>query len=234
MYGTEERLQKILSTGGVCSRRTAEEYIRAGRVTVNGEIAELGRKADPEKDVVALDGKAVGEIGPRTYLMLNKPRGYVTTLSDEKGRKTVRELVEDCPARVWPVGRLDMDSEGLLLLTDDGALTNQLIHPSHEVEKEYLVWVSGNAGEALEELRKPMVLDGIPLRSARVTLRNDRLLDIVIHEGKNRQIRRMCQAAGLAVTRLKRIREGDVVLGELPSGQWRVLTAEELEKLKQS
>lgn len=234
MYGTEERLQKILSTGGVCSRRTAEEYIRAGRVTVNGEIAELGRKADPEKDVVALDGKAVGETGPRTYLMLNKPRGYVTTLSDEKGRKTVRELVEDCPARVWPVGRLDMDSEGLLLLTDDGALTNQLIHPSHEVEKEYLVWVSGNAGEALEELRKPMVLDGIPLRSARVTLRNDRLLDIVIHEGKNRQIRRMCQAAGLAVTRLKRIREGDVVLGELPSGQWRVLTAEELEKLKQS
>lgn len=234
MYGTEERLQKILSTGGVCSRRTAEEYIRAGRVTVNGEIAELGRKADPEKDVVALDGKAVGETGPRTYLMLNKPRGYVTTLSDEKGRKTVRELVEDCPARVWPVGRLDMDSEGLLLLTDDGALTNQLIHPSHEVEKEYLVWVSGNAEEALEELRKPMVLDGIPLRSARVTLRNDRLLDIVIHEGKNRQIRRMCQAAGLAVTRLKRIREGDVVLGELPSGQWRVLTAEELEKLKQS
>ena len=132
----EQRLQKILSEAGVCSRRKAEEYLLAGRVSVNGNVAALGDKADPERDRVAVDGRPLSPGAERTYLMLHKPRGYVTTLSDEKGRKTVAQLVADCPARVWPVGRLDMDSEGLLLLTDDGELTHLLTHPSHEVEKE--------------------------------------------------------------------------------------------------
>ena len=139
----DQRLQKILSAGGVCSRRKAEEYLREGRVTVNGVPAALGDKADPETDTIALDGVPVGRTETRTLLMLYKPRGVVTTLADEKGRRTVADLVKDCGARVWPVGRLDLDSEGLLLLTDDGALTNALLHPSQEVEKEYLVWVKG-------------------------------------------------------------------------------------------
>ena len=139
----DQRLQKILSAGGVCSRRKAEEYLREGRVTVNGLPAALGDKADPETDTIALDGVPVGRTETRTLLMLYKPRGVVTTLADEKGRRTVADLVKDCGARVWPVGRLDLDSEGLLLLTDDGALTNALLHPSQEVEKEYLVWVKG-------------------------------------------------------------------------------------------
>ena len=133
----EQRLQKILSSAGVCSRRRAEEYLLAGRVTVNGAVAGLGDRADPDRDQVAVDGCILPAPKEHTYLMLHKPRGYVTTLSDEKGRKTVAQLVEECPARVWPVGRLDMDSEGLLLLTDDGALTHRLTHPSHRVEKEY-------------------------------------------------------------------------------------------------
>lgn len=137
----EDRLQKLLSAAGVCSRRRAEEYITAGRVTVNGRPASLGDRADPDRDEIALDGQPVVRSQTRTVLMLYKPRGVVTTLSDEKGRRTVADLVKGCPARVWPVGRLDLDSEGLLLLTDDGDLTNALIHPRHEVEKEYLVWV---------------------------------------------------------------------------------------------
>ncbi|MBQ5584560.1 MAG: rRNA pseudouridine synthase, partial [Ruminiclostridium sp.] len=164
----EDRLQKILSAAGICSRRKAEEYITAGRVTVNGQPASLGDRADPERDVVALDGKEVIRPGRRTVLMLYKPRGVVTTLSDEKGRKNVADLVKDCPVRVWPVGRLDMDSEGLLLLTDDGELTNTLIHPRHEVEKEYLVWVTGFTAEGAERLAQPMTLDGQALRPAQV------------------------------------------------------------------
>ena len=157
----EDRLQKILSAAGICSRRRAEEYITAGRVTVNGRLAALGEKADPARDRIALDGKPVG--GPPQacrVLMLYKPRGVVTTLSDEKGRPTVAGLVRGCGGRVWPVGRLDMDSEGLLLLTDDGALTHRLLHPRHQVEKEYLVWVTGFRPGVTEELRRPMTLDG--------------------------------------------------------------------------
>lgn len=231
-----ERLQKILSGRGICSRRKAEEYITAGRVTVNGQTAALGDRADPEKDVVALDGKEVIRPGQRTVLMLYKPRGVVTTLSDEKGRKNVADLVKDCPVRVWPVGRLDMDSEGLLLLTDDGELTNTLIHPRHEVEKEYLVWVTGFTPEGAERLTRPMTLDGQDLRPAKVkVIRREgerTLLSVTIHEGKNRQVRRMCAFCGMTVRRLKRVREGRLHLDRgLRPGQWRPLTQEELDSL---
>lgn len=226
----EERLQKLLSSAGVCSRRRAEEYITAGRVAVNGVPASLGDRADLRRDTVTLDGVPVRPGGAHTYLMLNKPRGYVTTLSDEKGRRTAAELVSGCGSRVWPVGRLDLDSEGLLLFTDDGALTNRLLHPTGEVEKEYLVWVQGDVEAAVPKLRRPMRLEGEELRADRVERRGEALC-FVLHQGKNRQLRRMCAAAGLTVTRLKRIREGPLELGELPVGQWRYLTGEEREAL---
>ena len=232
----EERLQKILSACGIASRRAAEGYITAGRVTVNGQVAGLGDKADPELDEIRVDGRPVGREGARTYLLLYKPRGYVTTLSDEKGRRTVAQLVADCGARVWPVGRLDLDSEGLLLLTDDGDLTHRLIHPSHEVEKEYRVWVQGDAEQALPVLTGPITLDGVPLRRAKVKIIGrhgaETVLSFLIHEGKNRQIRRMCALAGLEVRRLRRIREGPITLGDLQPGAWRHLTGQEVEALK--
>jgi 23S rRNA pseudouridine2605 synthase len=228
----EERLQKVLSAAGVCSRRKAEEIITEGRVTVNGKTALLGEKADPERDLIAVDGKKIGRPAQHTYIMLHKPRGYVTTLSDEKGRKTVAELTADCAARVWPVGRLDMDSEGLLLLTDDGELTHRLTHPSHEIPKEYHVRVDGDIASALPILSVPMTLDGEEMIADRVEqIGPDRLL-IVIHQGKNRQVRRMCAAAGLTVKRLIRKREGDLQLGELKPGCRRYLTRDELEKLR--
>ena len=228
----EERIQKLISACGLTSRRTAEEWIVAGRVSVNGEKAHLGDRADLDRDTVLVDGRPLKPGGERIYLMLNKPRGYVTTLSDEKGRKTVAQLVEGCGARVWPVGRLDMDSEGLLLLTDDGELTNRLLHPSREVEKEYLVWVTGNVNKALPILSAPMTLDGEPLAPARVRRGRDsggvHQLSVTIHQGKNRQVRRMCAQAGLEVLRLKRIREGALFLDRtLKAGHWRSLTGEE-------
>ena len=234
----EERLQKLISACGMASRRTAESWIEAGRVTVNGVVAGLGVKADPERDEILVDGKPLRrEAEQRTYLMLNKPRGYVTTLSDEKGRKTVADLVAKCGARVWPVGRLDLDSEGLLLLTDDGDLTNRLIHPKHEVEKEYLVWVTGDVKAAIPILSGPMTLDGDKLAPAKVrqgkTTGDVTQLSVVIHQGKNRQVRRMCAQAGLSVLRLKRVREGDVWLDrELKPGQYRKLTEQEVTALK--
>ena len=227
----EERLQKILSAHGVCSRRTAETWLTAGRIAVNGKPANLGDKADPDKDDIRVDGRPLKGPPKRTYLMLNKPRGYVTTLSDEKGRKTVADLVQGCGARVWPVGRLDLDSEGLLILTDDGELTQRLLHPSHEVEKEYLVWVKGDVSAALPVLRGPMALDGVPLHPAEVREAGPGVLSVVIHEGRNRQVRRMCAAAGLQVTRLRRVREGALRLGSLPPGKWRFLTDAELRGL---
>ncbi len=227
----EERLQKILSARGVASRRAAEGYLSAGRVTVNGRTARVGDKADPERDEIRVDGRLLAEPARRTYVMLNKPRGYVTTLSDERGRKTVAELVTGCGARVWPVGRLDLDSEGLLILTDDGALTQRLLHPSHEVEKEYRVWVAGDVPAALPVLRGPMALDGVPLHPAEVREAGPGVLSVVIHEGRNRQVRRMCAAAGLEVRRLKRVREGALRLGSLPPGKWRFLTDAELRGL---
>lgn len=232
----EERLQKLIAACGLASRRAAEEWITAGRVTVNGATARLGDRADLDRDEILVDGVPLRSGEARIYLMLNKPRGYVTTLADEKGRKTVADLVAGCGERVWPVGRLDLDSEGLLLMTNDGALTQQLIHPRYEVEKEYLVWVTGDVGKALPILSMPMELDGDCLAPAKV--RKGRSsggvtqLSVVIHQGKNRQVRRMCDKAGLAVLRLKRIREGDLMLDRtLKPGQWRALTQPELQLL---
>ena len=228
----EERLQKLLSAAGICSRRRAEEYILAGRVTVNGRPAALGDRADPGRDRIEVDGVPLPAPAAHTYIMLNKPRGYVTTLSDEKGRRTAAQLVADCPARVWPVGRLDMDSEGLLLLTDDGALTQRLTHPSHGVEKEYHVRVTGDVARALPILSAPVEDGGDVLTADRVERTGKNTLTVVIHQGKNRQVRRMCAAAGLRVDRLLRVREGSLTLGDLRPGRWRLLTAEERESLQ--
>lgn len=232
----KERLQKLISAAGLCSRRAAEELLRQGRVQVNGETARLGQQADPETDRVTVDGQPLAAEGQRVYLMLNKPRGYVTTLSDERGRPTAVELVRDCGQRVYPVGRLDMDSEGLLLLTNDGAWMQRLLHPSHEIEKEYHVTVTGPLTGAAQRLSAIRSLEGEPIRPARVQeLRrqgNEALLSVTIHEGKNRQIRRMCRQAGLAVKRLRRVREHTLLLGELPPGQWRHLTQQELRALE--
>ena len=232
----EERLQKLISACGLASRRTAEAWIEAGRVTVNGAAAHLGDRADPERDEVRVDGALLRPGSGRTYLMLNKPRGYVTTLSDEKGRKTVADLVRGCPTRVWPVGRLDLDSEGLLHMTDDGALTHRLLHPSYQIEKEYLVWVTGDVDRAIPVLSAPMERDGERLAPARVrrgrTSGEVSQLSVVICQGKNRQVRRMCAQAGLNVLRLKRIREGSLRLDRnLAPGAWRELTGEELRHL---
>lgn len=234
----EERLQKLLSACGVGSRRAMEDWITAGRVTVNGTVAQLGDKADPERDTICVDGVPLRLKEKRIYLMLHKPRGYVTTLSDERSRKTVAQLVSGCGQRVWPVGRLDLDSEGLLLMTDDGELTQRLIHPSHQVEKEYLVWVMGDVSKGLPILSGPMELDGEPLAPAQVrrgrTSGGVTQLSVTIHQGKNRQVRRMCAKAGLKVMRLKRIREGKLRLDRtLQPGQWRELTAEELALLNE-
>ena len=227
-----ERLQKILSARGVASRRTAEKMIEAGRVSVNGAIAQLGQTADPDMDEILLDGKPLPSGSEYVYILLHKPRGYVTTLSDEKGRKTAAELVADCGVRVYPVGRLDMDSEGLLLFTNDGEFANKLMHPKHEVDKAYLTWVEDFSEESLARLKKPIELDGYRIRAPKVRVVKPGLLEITIHEGRNRQVRRMCEAAGMHVTRLKRIREGALALGDLPLGKWRYLTAEEMEKMK--
>ena len=234
----EERLQKLLSAAGICSRRAAETYITAGRVTVNGFPAELGQRADPDRDDIRVDGKLLTDRETPVYLLLNKPRGYVTTLSDEKGRKTVADLVSDCGVRVYPVGRLDLDSEGLLLMTNDGVLTQRLLHPSGEVNKTYLVSVYGPVDGAVERLSAVTELDGEPIRPAQVELlrRTGRTaeLSVTIHEGKNRQIRRMCQACGLTVKRLRRVREHTLELGDLPAGKWRYLTAEEIAGLRET
>ena len=232
----EERLQKLLSAAGLCSRRAAEAYIMAGRVTVNGDVAQLGWKADPEKDSILVDGNPLQEKQEHVYLLLNKPRGYVTTLSDEKGRKTVADLVRDCGTRVFPVGRLDLDSEGLLILTNDGDLMQRLLHPSGEINKVYRVTVYGEVAAAAESLKKVRDLDGEEIRPAQVEVlrRGSDTADllITIHEGKNRQIRRMCAACGLGVKRLQRTKEHSLELGDLRPGMWRYLTKDEVSALK--
>ena len=232
----KERLQKILSGRGLCSRREAEKWIGAGRVTVNGLPAELGAAADPEQDQIMVDGRPLPGAGKLVYLMLHKPRGYVTTLRDEKGRLDAASLVADCGVRVYPIGRLDMDSEGLLLFTNDGDFANRLMHPSHEIEKCYRVLVSGFEPGKEDLLARPIVLDGYRIRPPKVRLLEVRdgkaRLEVVIHEGRNRQVRRMCQAAGMQVLRLKRVAEGSVRLGSLPEGAWRYLTEAEVRELK--
>ena len=230
-----ERLQKLIARSGLCSRRAAESLLSEGRVTVNSAAVKLGDKADPECDVVAVDGKEINFTEKNVYLMLNKPRGYVTTLSDEWGRATAAELVSGCGVRVFPVGRLDKDSEGLLLFTNDGAFAQELTHPRHRVNKTYLVWVTGFAPGKETLLQTPIVLDGYRIRAPEVVLLEEKgtkaRLQITIHEGRNRQIRRMCQARGMTVTRLKRISEGTLSLGNLPLGAWRYLTEEEVKKI---
>ena len=226
-----ERLQKILSARGVASRRAAEKMIEEGRVTVNGSVAGLGQTADPDTDEILLDGRPLPSGSEYVYILLHKPRGYVTTLSDEKGRKTAAQLVADCGYRVYPVGRLDMDSEGLLLFTNDGDFANRLMHPKHEVQKTYLTWVEGFSEAALQKLKQPITLDGYRIHPPRVRMVKLGLLEITIHEGRNRQVRRMCDAAGMHVTRLKRIREGKLSWGELPLGKWRYLTEDEVKSL---
>ena len=232
----KERLQKIISASGLMSRRAAEELIAAGKVSVNGVTAALGDKAEAGIDRILVDGKVLPFAGEKLYIMLNKPRGYVTTLSDEKGRKNVSELVKELGTRLYPVGRLDMYSEGLLLMTNDGDFANRLMHPSHQVDKCYHTWVKGeDMGWAVELLRCPMEIDGYVTSPAQVDILElkgeEALLGITIHEGRNRQVRKMCEAAGLKVTRLMRVSEGGVALGTLKSGRWRRLTEEELNML---
>ena len=232
-----ERLQKIIAARGLCSRRQAEKWIEEGRVRVNGNTARLGDTADVTEDVIEVDGKRLPKAGKKIYLMLNKPRGYVTTLSDEKGRKNAAELVAGCGTRVYPVGRLDMDSEGLLLFTNDGEFANLMMHPKHEVDKVYRVWVTNFAPEKLDALKEPIELDGYRIKAPKVRpVRMEptrAILDVTIHEGRNRQVRRMCQAAGLEVARLKRICEGNLRIGDLKTGAWRYLEPSELEVLLQ-
>ncbi len=232
----EQRLQKVLSAYGVASRRAAEQMIIDGKITVNGQVAQLGDKAS-ETDVIAVEGRVLTTQPSAVYVMLNKPRGYVTTLKDEEGRKNVAELVADCGARVYPVGRLDLNSEGLLLLTNDGAVANRLMHPSGNVGKTYCAWVNGFQEDSLERLQQPLELDGYTIRPAKIRAvwsREDggALLEITIFEGRNRQVRRMCAAADLRVTRLKRVAEGKIQLDTLAVGHWRHLTATEVDYLK--
>lgn len=232
----KERLQKLIASAGLCARRTAEDWIAAGRVCVNGAVASLGDRADLETDTVTVDGAPLPGKPGAVYLMLNKPRGYVTTLSDEYGRRTAAELVADCGVRVYPVGRLDRDSEGLLLFTNDGELAQRLLHPRHQVDKVYLVTVRGDIRGAAERLMAITELDGEPIAPAQAAEvarhQGQAVLRVTIHQGKNRQVRRMCAQIGLHVVRLQRIQEGSLLLGDLPAGKWRYLTDQELQGLR--
>lgn len=234
----ELRLQKYIADCGVCSRRAAEELITAGKVTVNGVKAQLGQKVGPS-DVVMLDGKVLRHVAHEfTYIMLNKPRGYITTLTDEEGRHCVADLLEGIEARVVPIGRLDRNSEGLLLLSDDGDLVYKLTHPSHDVPKRYLATLRGHiGGDVLDKLRGEIVLDGHKLRPVEIEVLSKDLersvLQFTLYEGRNRQIRRMCEEAGTEVIRLKRVAVGDLRLAEVKPGKWRHLTAEEVAYLKE-
>lgn len=233
----EIRVQKYVADCGLMSRRKAEEEILAGRIKVNGERVEQGRKIIPGVDRVEYLGRPVEKPDSTrfVYIMLHKPRGYVTTMKDELGRKTVAELV-DCGCRVYPVGRLDAQSEGLLLFTNDGVLANRLMHPSGNIGKVYEVTVRGALHTAMEKLSRQIVLDGVKIQKPLVRLlrtnEEKATFEITIFEGKNRQIRRMCEAADLMVARLCRVQEGSLHLGKLPVGKWRYLTQEEVEGLK--
>ena len=231
-----QRLQKLISAAGMASRRRSEELIKAGKVTVNGIPALIGDSADPETDIIFVEGRLLAEPAERTYIMLYNPRGYVTTLKDEKNRRCVSELVKDIGVRLYPVGRLDMYSEGLLIMTDDGEFANRLMHPSSQTDKTYYAWVKGKLSEtALKVLESPLVIDGYRISPAEVKIiRSDEdytQLSIRIHEGRNRQIRKMCDCAGLKLTKLKRVSEGSLSVGDLKPGQWRYLTEDELQDL---
>ena len=232
------KLQKYFSDCAIMSRRAAEEEIEKGRVTVNGRPATLGLRIDPDTDVVIYNGKRILPTAQeKTYILLNKPRGILTTLSDEKGRKTVISLLCGLDKRVYPVGRLDMDSDGLLILTDDGELTNRLTHPRHQIPKIYHVTVSERpTPEQIAILSSALVIDGYKIQPVKTKIikseQNSTVLEMTLFEGRNRQIRKMCKIAKLTVTRLSRVALGKISLGKLEIGKWRYLTSAEIEYLK--
>lgn len=237
----EVRLQKFMAEQGVASRRKSEDLIRAGKVKVNGHVAEIGMKINPRKDLVTVGKQKLTNVKNRkmVYVMLNKPRGYVTTVSDELGRKTVMDLLPDFGCRIYPVGRLDKDSEGLLLLTNDGSFTNCMTHPSHEYAKVYRVTVRPVVNDdILFNLRNGIEIDGRMTAPCEVTVlteeENRVVLEFILHEGRNRQIRKMCESQGLEVARLKRISIGPVKLGMLKQGDYRELTEQDVKKLLRS
>ena len=230
------RLQKMLADCGVASRRKAEEMIAAGQVKVNGTVAKIGDKVDVKKDKVSVNGKPIVTKVRNVYLMLHKPRGYITTMSDEMDRRCVAELVSDIPERIYPVGRLDRDSEGMLLMTNDGGFANAMTHPSMHVPKTYRVTVRPSiTDEQLTQIAMGIVIDGQETAPATVRVISQEpgrvVLEIVLYEGRNRQIRNMCEALGLEVARLKRIAVGSIKLGMLQPGDYRRLTGEEVKKL---
>lgn len=232
------RLQKFFTDTGIMSRRASEKVILAGNVKINGKIATLGDKVDPENDTVVYNGKVIRPEGlKKRYIMLNKPLGYVTTTNDEKGRETVLSLLDGIDERLYPVGRLDMYSEGLLILTNDGELTNRLTHPKHEMSKVYSVIIKGEISpDALHKLNSPMEIDGYKLKPVKVRIVSQKEGStntlFTLNEGRNRQIRKMCEVVGLTIMRLTRISIGKLRLGELERGKWRDLTKNEIEYLK--
>ena len=237
----EVRINKFFTDCGVLSRRAAEAEIEAGRVKINGQTATLGQKINPKKDVVEYKGKRImprkGEDKKFTYVMLNKPCGYITTMTDDRGRKCVSELVADVGKRIYPVGRLDMYSDGLLLFTDDGELTNLLTHPKHEIPKIYHVKVKGSSDEKkIKELGKPMIIDDYQIEPVKIEIVSDRrdacILRMTLYEGRNRQIRKMCEQVHLEILSLRRVAIGNIQLGELPQGKWRHLSGAEVRYLK--
>lgn len=231
------RLQKFIADSGIMSRRAAEAEIEAGKISVNGHVATLGTKIDPRADRVTYKGKQIKyERRTHTYIMLNKPRGYLSTTSDDRGRKCVIDLLDGVEARVYPVGRLDMISEGLLLLTDDGVLKNRLTHPSHTIGKVYRVKVAEDVSEEqLEILSSPLTIDGYTIRPVDVLVgekdESGTVLKMTLFEGRNRQIRKMCEIAGLTVKRLSRVSIGSIKLDGLPVGKWRYLEESEVDYL---
>ncbi len=235
----EIRLQKYISDCGVMSRRAAESEIERGRITVNGEKAILGQKIDPALDEVRWKGEIIAKDADAKYvvIMLNKPRGYLTAMSDDRGRPCVSELTQDVGCRVYPCGRLDLESEGLLLMTNDGALANRLTHPSYHIPKVYHVRVGGEVSpEQVKTLSRPMELDGYKTKPAEVEIVTRKpdysVLSFTLHEGRNRQIRKMCEQVGLRVINLKRIAVGSIKLGLLKTGTWKKLTKEQVAYLR--
>lgn len=232
------RLQKYLADAGVASRRASEKLIAEGRVSVNGDIIrEMGVQVDEEYDVIAVDGEIVKNSVKKEYIMLNKPVGFITTVSDDKDRPTVMELVSDISARIYPVGRLDYDTEGLLLLTNDGDLTYRITHPKHDIAKTYVAEVTGDVSmDTINHLRRGVVIDGKKTSPAEVEVvgatQYGTKIEITIHEGRNRQVRKMFEALGCIVKRLKRTKEAGLTLGHLPLGKWRKLSESEVNMLK--
>lgn len=233
----KQRLQKIIAQAGLTSRRQAEEWIRRGEVSVNGQPASLGDSADPEQDRVEVRGRLLRPAEDKVYILLNKPSGYVTSLADPEGRALVTDLLKEVSVRVYPVGRLDLTTEGLLLLTNDGELAHRLMHPRHAIDKTYLVRVRGQlTREATNHLEQGVMLEDGPTAPATVSqvrvVQGHSWFSLTIHEGRNRQVRRMCEALGLPVSRLKRTGYAFLTLGKLPTGQYRYLDSTEISRLK--